>query len=75
MVLSHGHFLTNTSFKQRTNPSDYFANTSFKPGVTYLNTPRIGNPFCTATLLFIRRTAPAPSLTWLEFPVTYQKNW
>jgi hypothetical protein len=33
-----------------------------------LKTPRIGSPFCTAKLLFIRRTAPAPSLTWLAFP-------
>uniref|UniRef100_A0A2P2MA20 3-ketoacyl-CoA thiolase 2 n=1 Tax=Rhizophora mucronata TaxID=61149 RepID=A0A2P2MA20_RHIMU len=28
-----------------------------------LNTPRIGSPFCIAMLLFIRSTAPAPSLT------------
>jgi hypothetical protein len=34
----------------------------------YLKTPRIGSPFCIAKLLFIRRTAPAPSLTWLAFP-------
>lgn len=30
--------------------------------------PRMGSPFCTATLLFMRRTAAAPSLTWLAFP-------
>jgi len=34
----------------------------------YLNTPRMGSPFCCATLLFISRTAAAPSLTWLELP-------
>jgi hypothetical protein len=33
-----------------------------------LNTPITESPFCIATLLFIRRTAPAPSLTWLAFP-------
>uniref|UniRef100_A0A2P2JQA7 Secreted protein n=1 Tax=Rhizophora mucronata TaxID=61149 RepID=A0A2P2JQA7_RHIMU len=30
--------------------------------------PRMGSPFCIATLLFVSNTAPAPSLTWLEFP-------
>lgn len=34
----------------------------------YLNIPRMGSPFCIATLLFISKTAPAPSLTWLELP-------
>ena len=28
----------------------------------------MGSPFCTATLLFMSNTAPAPSLIWLEFP-------
>jgi hypothetical protein len=40
----------------------------------YLKTPRIGSPFCIAKLLFIRRTAPAPSLTWLAFPKTDMKK-
>ena len=44
--------------------------TRFNGAVTCPNTPRIGNPFCIVTLLFMKRTAPAPSLTWLEFPVT-----
>jgi hypothetical protein len=39
-----------------------------------LKTPRIGSPFCTAKLLFIRRTAPAPSLTWLAFPKNRNEN-
>lgn len=30
----------------------------------------MGSPFCAATLLFVRRTAPAPSLTWLALPRT-----
>lgn len=42
--------------------------------IGYLNTPRIGSPFCIATLLFISRTAPAPSLTWLELPETQASN-
>ena len=37
-------------------------------GLTYLKTPRIGSPLHIATLLFMSNTAPAPSLTWLEFP-------
>ncbi|CAI0381277.1 unnamed protein product [Linum tenue] len=28
----------------------------------------MGRPFCIATLLLMSNTAPAPSLTWLEFP-------
>jgi len=36
--------------------------------IVYLKIPRIGSPFCTATLLFMRSTAPAPSLIWLAFP-------
>ena len=43
--------------------------------VTYLNTPRMGSPFCTAMLLFMRRTAPAPSLTWLELPMIKVPNY
>lgn len=31
-------------------------------------TPSTGSPFAIATSLLIRRTAPAPSLTWLAFP-------
>jgi len=45
------------------------------PEVTYLNTPRMGSPFCTAMLLFMRRTAPAPSLTWLELPMIKVPNY
>lgn len=37
---------------------------------SYLNTPRIGSPLRIAVLLFISRTPPAPSVTWLEFPTT-----
>lgn len=44
-------------------------------GVEYLNTPRIGNPFRSAILLFIKRTAPAPSLTWLELPKRMHRIW
>jgi len=40
--------------------------------ILYLNTPRMGSPFCSATLLFISRTAAAPSLTWLELPKARQ---
>lgn len=40
----------------------------------YLKTPRIGSPFCIAKLLFIRRTAPAPSVNWLAFPKTDMKK-
>ena len=36
--------------------------------VKVLNTPRMGSPFCTAMLLFMKRTYPAPSLTWQELP-------
>jgi hypothetical protein len=36
--------------------------------IVYLRIPRIGSPLCTATLLFMRSTAAAPSLTWLAFP-------
>lgn len=39
----------------------------------YLNTPRIGSPFFIAKLLFMSRTAPAPSLTWLELPKKWKK--
>jgi hypothetical protein len=46
----------------------------FYTKVTNLNTPRMGNPFCNATLLFMRRTAPAPSLTWLELPMIQAPN-
>ena len=38
------------------------------PGTEYLNTPKIGNPFFSATLFFVRRTTLALSLTWLELP-------
>ena len=34
----------------------------------------MGRPFCIATFLLIRRTAPAPSLNWLEFPVWHKGN-
>lgn len=44
---------------------------TFMLPIKYLNTPRMGSPFCTAILLFISRTAPAPSLTWLELPKTH----
>lgn len=40
----------------------------------HLNTPRIGSPFCIAMLLFISKTAPAPSLTWLELPKSQESN-
>jgi len=47
---------------------DTFKNQSDCFLILYLKIPRIGSPFCTATLLFMRSTAAAPSLTWLAFP-------
>lgn len=35
-----------------------------------LNTPSTGSPFSMAIFLFMRRTAPAPSLTWLALPTS-----